>query len=124
MVMVSASDRDMTDVELQRIGAIVRSWPVFEDFDDEKLIATARACQELLHEPEGLSGALASLRVAIPSRLFDTAYALAFELASVDLEMRMEERRVLALLQQVLGLDPKLVWAIEHATKARHRTLT
>ncbi|TIM60124.1 MAG: Tellurite resistance protein TerB, partial [Mesorhizobium sp.] len=33
MVITSASDRDMTDVELARIGDVVRSWPVFEDFD-------------------------------------------------------------------------------------------
>ena len=36
-------------------------------------------------------------REALPERLHDTAYAAAFEVAAVDLEMRMEEVRVLQL---------------------------
>ncbi len=39
MVITSASDRDMTDVELARIGDVVRTWPVFEDFDQDRLVA-------------------------------------------------------------------------------------
>ncbi|TJV40187.1 MAG: CBS domain-containing protein, partial [Mesorhizobium sp.] len=38
MVITSASDRDMTNVELARIGDVVRSWPVFEDFDHDRLV--------------------------------------------------------------------------------------
>ena len=38
MVVTSAADRDMTDVELARIGNVVRAWPIFEGFDDERLI--------------------------------------------------------------------------------------
>ena len=35
----------------------------------------------------------------MPERLHDTAYAAAFEVAAVDLEMRMEELRVLQLIR-------------------------
>ena len=41
MVITSASDRDMTDVELARIGEVVRSWPVFEDFNLDRLVGVA-----------------------------------------------------------------------------------
>ena len=124
MVITSASDREMTDVELARIGAVTRSWPIFEDFDENRLIATAQTCQRLLHEKQGLDGVLALARSAIPTHLHDTAYAAAFEVATVDLEMRMEERRVLQLMRRYLEIDNETVAAIERATKARHRTLT
>ena len=97
MVVTSASDRDMTDVELARIGDVVRTWPVFEDFDSDRLIGMAQDCQKILHEENGLDRCLALSRERIPERLHDTAYAAAFEVAAVDLEMRMEEVRVLQL---------------------------
>jgi tellurite resistance protein len=124
MVITSASDRDMTDDELARIGEVVRTWPVFQDFDEEKLIATAQACQKLLHEEKGLDGILVLAGEVIPDRLHDTAYAAAVEVAAVDLEMRMEELRVIQKLRQHLGLDAETARAIERAAKARHRTLT
>ncbi|WP_432285054.1 tellurite resistance TerB family protein [Aminobacter sp. BA135] len=124
MVITSASDRDMTDVELARIGEVVKSWPVFMDFDQKRLIGVAQDCQELLHEEPGLEGVLELARRAIPERLHDTAYAAAFEVASVDLEMRMEEVRILQRLRHHLSVDALTVAAIERATKARHRTLT
>jgi len=124
MVVVSASDRDMTAIELERIGEAVRSWPVFEDFDRKTLIATAQACQKQLGEGGGLEGIFALAREVIPERLHDTAYALAAEVANADLEMRLEERRVLQLLRDNLAVDDATAAAIDRATKARHRTLT
>jgi tellurite resistance protein len=123
MVITSASDRDMTDVELARIGQVVRSWPVFEDFDPERLIPIAQTCQEMLHDRDGLDGVLARVTEALPERLRDTAYAAAFEVAAVDLEMRLEEVRVLQLVRRSLDLDTLTVAAIARAAKARLRTL-
>ena len=124
MVITSASDRDMTDVELARIGDVVRSWPVFEDFKQDRLVPVAQACQKLLQEKDGLEGVLAQSAEALPERLRDTAYAAAFEVAAVDLEMRMEEVRVLQLIRRKLDLDTLTVAAIGRAAKARLRTLT
>ena len=124
MVTTSASDRDMTDVELARIGEVVKTWPVFMDFDHKRLIAVAQDCQLMLHADNGLDDVLDTARRVIPERLHETAYAAAFEVASVDLEMRMEELRILQRLRQNLSVDALTVAAIERATKARHRTLT
>ena len=124
MVITSASDRDMTDDELARIGLVTRYWPVFVDFDEGKLIAIAKDCQKLLHDGKSLDGILERARKAIPERLHDTAYALAMEVASVDLEMRMEEVRIMQRLRQHLTLDDETADAIERASKARHRMLT
>jgi len=124
MVITSASDSDMTDAELSRIGEVVRSWPVFEDFDAEKLIGVAQDCQKRLHGPGGLEAVLEAVADAIPDRLHDTAYATAFEVAAADLEMRLEEVRVLQLIRRALDLDTLVVAAIAQAAKARLRTLT
>ncbi len=124
MVITSASDRDMTDVELARIGDVVRSWPVLEDFKRDRLIAIAQDCQKMLHEKDGLEGVLERVAEALPERLHDTAYAAAFEVAAVDLEMRMEELRVLQLIRRQLDLDTLTAAAIARGAKARLRTLT
>ncbi|MER9687557.1 tellurite resistance TerB family protein [Mesorhizobium sp. M0139] len=124
MVITSASDRDMTDIELARIGDVVRSWPVFEDFKQDRLIAIAQDCQKMLHEKDGLEGVLERVAETLPERLHDTAYAVAFEVAAVDLEMRMEEFRVLQLIRRELDLDTLTAAAIARGAKARLRTLT
>ncbi len=124
MVITSASDREMTDVELARIGQVVHSWPVFEDFDPDRLIGIAQTCQRMLHEADGLGGVLAMVAKALPERLRDTAYAAAFEVAAVDLEMRLEEVRVLQLIRRELDLDVLTVAAIARGAKARLRTST
>jgi len=124
MVVTSASDRDMTDVELARIGEVVRTWPIFVDFPPERLVRVAQDCQKAVQEENGLEEVLWSARKAIPEHLHDTAYAAAFEVAAVDLEMRMEELRVLQLLRRHLAIDPLTVAAIERANKARQKSLT
>lgn len=124
MVVVSASDSDMTEIELERIGDLARVSPVFDDFDPARLIEAAKDCQKLLHEPQGLHGVLHIARNVIPERLHDTAYALAADIAAVDLEMRLEERRVLQLIRDNLAVDDATCNAIDRAAKARHRTLT
>ncbi|TIS57967.1 MAG: Tellurite resistance protein TerB [Mesorhizobium sp.] len=124
MVITSASDRDMTDVELARIGDVIRSWPVFEDFNQDRLVEIAQDCQKKLHEKDGLEGVLARVAEALPERLRDTAYAAAFEVAAIDLEMRLKEVRVLQLIRLKLDLDTLTVAAIARAAKARLRTLT
>lgn len=124
MVVASASDRDMSDPELGRIGRVVGTWPVFEDFDSERLIGVAQKCQKLLHRDDGLDRLLAEAAEVIPPRLHDTAYAAVFEVAVSDLEIRMEEKRILERLRHVLDLEPLTIAAIELADKARHKTLT
>jgi tellurite resistance protein len=124
MVITSASDREMTDSELARIGAVVETWPVFEDFDPSTLVKVAQKCQQRLQAEDGLEAVLADAGAAIPEHLHDTAYTAAFEVASADMEMRLEELRVLQLLRRHLKVDAPTIAAIERATKARHRALT
>jgi len=123
MVTVSAADRTMTDAELRSIGEIVRTLPVFRGFDEERLVATARACGEILSGDDGLQLVLEVIRDTVPEKLYDTAYAVAVEVAAADLHVEQEELRFLQLLRDELDLDKLTVAAIERGARARHRRL-
>lgn len=124
MVVTSAADRDMTDAELARIGEVVRTWPVFHGFPADRLVDVARDCQRLLAGEDGLGRILSLARSVLPSHVRDTAYAMAYEVAAADLEMKIEERHVLKLLATHLLLTEHTVEAIALAAKARCRTLS
>jgi tellurite resistance protein len=121
MVMVSASDRSMTDAELARIGLMTRYLPVFEGFDDETLIDVSRDCATFLQGPEGLDIVLEIIRDTLPSKLYDTAYSIGVEIASADLAVNSEEIRMLQMLRDRLGLDKLTCAAIERSAIARFR---
>jgi tellurite resistance protein len=122
MVTLSAADRTMTDHELMKIGDIVRTLPVFNDFENERLVATAEACGALLQGDDGLDAVLSLIAASLPERLHDTAYALAVEVAAADLHVEQEELRFLQLLRDSLNLDKLTVAAIERGAQARYRT--
>lgn len=122
MVIMSASDRDMGDEELARIGAIVRTLPVFDGFDQTRALAVAQECQQLLQKEAGLGGALTLIKAALSDELRETAYALAVDIAAADLSVRDEETRVLDLVRDRFDIDPLAVAAIERAAAIRHRT--
>ncbi|OBZ96708.1 Tellurite resistance protein TerB [Pararhizobium polonicum] len=121
MVMMSAVDTAMTDDELERIGRLTGFLPVFDGFDHDHLVHAARECAALLDGAEGLDIALEVVREALPPRLYDTAYALAVELAAADLSIRPEEIRLLQLLRDRLALDKLTCAAIERGAMARFR---
>ncbi|PST23421.1 Tellurite resistance protein TerB [Rhizobium sp. JAB6] len=121
MVLASAVDRTMNDRELSRIGELIHALPVFRGFDDEKLISVSRDCAKLLSGSEGLDIVLETVRDTLPARLYDTAYALAVEVASADLSVKAEELRLLSLLRDRLGLDKLTCAAIERSAIARYR---
>ena len=123
MVTMSAVDRSMNDEELARIGSIVRNLPVFRDFDEERLLHTARECGEILSEDGGLDAVLAMVTESLPKYLSETAYALAVEVAAADLDVQQEELRFLQMLRDRLGLDKLTVAAIERGARARHAIL-
>lgn len=120
MVTMSAVDRKMTDAELGRIGDIVNQLPVFLDYESGDLVKTAEACGEFLSEDGGLDRVLQLIHDTVPAKLYETAYALAVEVAAADLEIGQEELRFLELLQDKLNLDNLTTSAIERGARARH----
>ena len=121
MVTMSAVDSSMDDAELERIGRLVKFLPVFEQFDENDILSTARRCSTLLSEPDGLSLVLDIIKDSIPERLHDTAYSIAVEIASADHEIRNEEIRMLQLLRDRFDLDKLTCAAIERSAIARYQ---
>lgn len=123
MVLVSAADADMTDKELETIGENVRYLPIFEDFDVETLTDVTRACTRALADAAGLDIILESIRAALPEKLYETAYAVACDIAAADATATQEELRLLELIRHKLGIDRLCAAAIERGARARHMRL-
>ncbi len=79
----------------------------------------ANACVDLINGADDIESVLDLAVAAIPKRLQDTAYALAVEIAAVDLTLRQEELRFLEMIRDRLDLDRLITAAIEAAARAR-----
>lgn len=121
MVTMSAADRDMTDSELSKIGNIIRTLPVFKEYDSEQLVAAASRCTEILQEDDGLDQILDQAYESLPTNLRETAYALAVDVAAADLHLEQEELRLLQILRDRFALDRLACAAIERGARARHQ---
>lgn len=123
MVMASASDGRITDVELRTIGRVVRSFPLFSDADEDGLVETAEACGRLMASDDGLHKVLAAAAAALPAHLAETAYAAVVDVVTADENLQMTEIRVLELIRDTLQVGDDGAQAIERAAKARHMTM-
>ena len=119
MVLVSASDSDMTDAELNMIGEIVRHLPVFEGLDATQLPNVASMCVDLLSGEDGLDHTLEVIVNALPERMRETAYALACDIVAADGNASQEELRVLELLRHRMEMERLVAAAIERGARAR-----
>lgn len=120
MVTMAAVDRQISDNELRRIGAIVSNLPVFRTFDLDGLVHVAEECGNVLSDEGGLDKMLDMIASGLPMRLHETAYALAVEIAAADLAVGDEEIRFLEMLADALRLDKLNTVAIERGARARH----
>jgi len=123
MVLVSASDGEMTDAELSTIGSIVQHLPVFRDYDVDLLPSAANNCTAMLDDEEGLETVLALVEAALPEKLHETAYALACDVAAADGALSQEELRLLEMVRYQLKVGRLPAAAIERGASARHATL-
>lgn len=121
MVVVSASDGNMSEGELRTIGHLVRTLPAFRGFDEHRLLAVSQECASILQERDGLNAVLGLIREAVPENLRETAYWLALEVALADTPVMLEEIRIVELLRRSLGIDRLTAAALERAAEARYR---
>ena len=123
MVIVSAADSDMTDAELTTIGDIVGHLPVFREFDRNTLPVLLNECAQLLNHENGLEEAFATIKEALPTKLRETAYAVACDVVAADGEATQEELRILEMMRHRLDIGRLTAAAIERGARARFQTL-
>jgi len=120
MVMMAAADAIMTESEMDMIGSIVTHLPVFRDFDVARLPNIAENCLEKLQDVNGIDTIIAEMKAGLPEVLYETAYALAVEVAAADLEASEEELNLLQMIRQTLELDRLICTGIERGVRARY----
>ena len=121
MVVAATSDAQVSDRELEIISSLVGRLPVFDGFNRDNLGQVAAEAIDLIKDSSSLDNVLHMIFEAVPERLRDTAYALAVEVAAVDLRLEQEELRLLEMIRDGLQLDGLIASAIEASARARLR---
>ncbi|TCZ55589.1 tellurite resistance TerB family protein [Roseicella aquatilis] len=123
MVLMAASDRNMTDAEVGMMSRLVQELPVFSDFHPAGIASVTETCLNLLNREDGLDRAMGLIRDALPTRLRETAYLLTCEVAAADGEASQGELQFLQDFRIALDLDRLIAGAIERAAKARYQVI-
>ncbi len=120
MIAVSASDAHMRTSELVKIENTVNMLPVFADYDMDRVNVISSMLFDLLEQEDGLDALFGLIRDNLPERLFETAYALACDVAAADGQLYEPELRLLEEIRYELNIDRLYAAAIERGARARH----
>ncbi|WP_076531611.1 tellurite resistance TerB family protein [Roseovarius nanhaiticus] len=123
MIAVSASDERIQTAELVKIESAVNNLPVFGRYDADRINIVAQTVFDLFSDEDGLDALFGLIRVSLPERLFETAYALACDVAAADGVLGDSELRLLEEIRYELNLDRLHAAAIERGARARHMSL-
>ncbi|WBU62691.1 tellurite resistance TerB family protein [Paracoccus aerodenitrificans] len=123
MVAVSASDSEMRTAELLAIERIVNHMPVFGKYDSDRIRSVSQTVITLFEEEDGLDALFGLIRDALPERLYETAYALACDVAAADGRLTDDEAEMLREIRYQLDVSRLHAAAIELAAQLRHRTV-
>jgi tellurite resistance protein len=123
MIAVSASDSNIRTSELMTIQQIVNHLPIFADYDIDRMQQAAQTVFDLLEEEDGLDALFGLIKDALPATHFETAYALACDVAAADGRLQQSELEMLSEVRYELDIDRLHAAAIERGARARHLTL-
>ncbi len=123
MVAVSASDENLRTTELVTIERVVNHLPVFAGFDQDRISTISVTVFDLFTEEDGLDALFGLIRENLPDTLFETAYALACDVAAADGQLGEVEIRLLEEIRYELGIPRLNAAAIERGARARHMTI-
>jgi tellurite resistance protein len=123
MIAVSAADSEMRTAELVAIQTLVNHLPIFGDYDADRIKTTAQTVFDLFEEEDGLDALFGLIRDSLPEHLFETAYALACDVAAADGTLTQSELRLLEEIRHELRVDRLHAAAIERGARARHMRL-
>ena len=122
MIAVSASDENIRTAELVKIESAVNNLPVFAGYDLDRMRLIAQTVFDLFSVEDGLDALFGLVRDNLPETLFETAYALACDVAAADGALAETELRLLEEIRFELNIDRLHAAAIERGARARHVT--
>jgi len=120
MIAESASDEDITNSELLSITRIVDHMPIFADYDSDRIKQVAQVVFDLFEVDDGLDALFGIVRTALPEPLYETAYAMACDVAAADGRLHQGELEFMAEIRYELNIDRLHGAAIERGARARH----
>lgn len=123
MMAVTASDETFRTAELVSIESIVNNLPIFGKYDMDRIKSISQLVLDLFEEEEGLDVLFGLIRQDMPETLYETAYALACDVAASDAVLGETEIRLLEEIRYELNIDRLAAAAIERGARARHMTL-
>jgi tellurite resistance protein len=123
MVGISVSDETIRTEELISIEQMVNFLPVFGSYNADRMRLVAGIVFDLFEEEDGLDALFGLVKEELPEALFETAYALACDVAAADGKLAQQELRFLEELRHFLNIDRLHAAAIERGARARHLTL-
>jgi hypothetical protein len=101
----------------------VNNLPVFGSYDMDRARTVAQVVFDLFTEEDGLDALFGLVRENLPDYLYETAYALACDVAAADGTLHDPELRLLEEIRHELNIDRLHAAAIERGARARHMTL-
>ena len=119
-IVTAFADERMSEKEYREIMGTINLLPVFIDYDLDRISGIIDVVQAFLDEEDGLESLIGLVKSAIPDHLYETAYALACDVAAADGSVALGEMRLLEDLRQGLDLARLNAAAIERGSRARH----
>ncbi len=122
MVAISASDENIRTAELLKIQGAVNNLPVFADYDIDRMSFVSQTVFDLFEQEDGLAALFGLIRDNLDDRFYETAYALACDVAAADGQILEPELRLLEEIRYELNIDRLHAAGIERGSRARHVT--
>ena len=123
MIAEGTSHKGVTKIEFASIIKIVEHLPIFKDYDVSSVKTIAETVYDIFEEEDGLDALFGLIKVSLPEHLFETAYALACDVAAADGRLKEIELQLLREIRYELNIDRLHGAAIERGARARHLTI-
>ena len=123
MIAEGLSDETISTRELLSISRIVDHLPIFQHYDQARVQTVAQIVFDLFEEEDGLDALFGLVKHALPENLYETAYALACDVAACDGRLLELELQMLKEIRYELNIDRLNAAAIERGARARHQKI-
>ena len=123
MIAEGTSHRGVTKLEFASIIKIVGHLPILQGYDVSRVKTIAETVYDIFEEEDGLDALFGLIKVSLPESLYETAYALACDVAAADGRLKEIELQLLREIRYELNIDRLHGAAIERGARARHLTV-